>query len=331
MARPATSVDELLARATERLPLVASDGKTGSSLEQLVVDGDRYVVKWVHVDDDWAMRGFGDLRARPRLVYDHGLLDVVADRIDHTVVAAAPWGRNDWGAALVMRDVSASLVPAGDAPLPEAEHLGFLDAMAALSARTWGWRDDLGLVPYGSRWLIFSDCWFEVEQARGWPSPVPRVAAHGWVGFEERAPAPARELVLGLRREPWRLIDALRATPACFLHGDWKLGNLGTHPDGRVVLLDCTFPGEGPVCHELAWYLSVNRARLPVGHTKERVITDFRAALERHGVPVDDWWDRQLGLCLLGALVQFGWEKALGDDDELAWWCDAALAGARWL
>ena len=30
---------------------------------------------------------------------------------------------------------------------------------------------------------------------------------------------------------------------------------------------------------------------------------------------------RQLALCLLGTLVQFGWEKAFsGYDDELAWW-----------
>ena len=62
MARRVTDIDELLARATERGPYVASDGKTGSSLERLVVDGERYVVKWVHVDDDWAMRGYGDWR-----------------------------------------------------------------------------------------------------------------------------------------------------------------------------------------------------------------------------------------------------------------------------
>jgi hypothetical protein len=29
--------------------------------------------------------------------------------------------------------------------------------------------------------------------------------------------------------------------------------------------------------------------------------------------------------------VQFGWEKALGDDEELAWWVDAAREGARLL
>jgi len=26
--------------------------------------------------------------------------------------------------------------------------------------------------------------------------------------------------------------------------------------------------------------------------------------------------------------VQFGWEKALGEDDELGWWCDRAREGA---
>jgi hypothetical protein len=31
------------------------------------------------------------------------------------------------------------------------------------------------------------------------------------------------------------------------------------------------------------------------------------------------------------ALVQFGWEKTLGDDAELTRWVDAAGAGARWL
>ena len=28
---------------------------------------------------------------------------------------------------------------------------------------------------------------------------------------------------------------------------------------------------------------------------------------------------------------RFAWEKAVGDEDELAWWASAALAGARWL
>lgn len=50
------------------------------------------------------------------------------------------------------------------------------------------------------------------------------------------------------------------------------------------------------------------------------------------GVRTEPWWDRQLALCLLGALVQFGWEKALGGyDEELAWWEDRAVAAAALL
>jgi len=29
--------------------------------------------------------------------------------------------------------------------------------------------------------------------------------------------------------------------------------------------------------------------------------------------------------------VQFGWEKAFGDDAELGWWCSAATAGIELL
>ena len=125
------------------------------------------------------------------------------------------------------------------------------------------------------------------------------------------------------------LADALAATPATFIHGDWKMGNLGSRPDGRTILIDCAYPGEGPACHDLGWYLALNQARLP--ESKEDAIARFRAALERHGVATDGWWDRQLDLSLLGTVVQFGWEKALGDDVELAWWLDRARAGAAWL
>ncbi len=110
--------------------------------------------------------------------------------------------------------------------------------------------------------------------------------------------------------------------------GDWKLGNLGLH-DGRTVLLDWTYPGIGPIAHDLAWYLALNRARIP--ESKETSIDALRASLEHRGIVTDPWWDQQVDLCLLGGLVQFGWEKALGDDDELGWWCERAREGRRWL
>jgi hypothetical protein len=85
-----------------------------------------------------------------------------------------------------------------------------------------------------------------------------------------------------------------------------------------------------PACAEIAWYVCLNRARLP--QTKEDTLDAYRAGLERQGVDTRLWWDRQCGLSLLATLLLFGWEKALGDDDEataeLAWWQARALEGA---
>jgi hypothetical protein len=56
------------------------------------------------------------------------------------------------------------------------------------------------------------------------------------------------------------------------------------------------------------------------------------AALEECGIDTRPWFDQQLSLCLLGALVQFGWEKALGGyDEELRWWEAQAISAARLL
>ncbi len=289
------------------------------------------MVKYVHPDSDFTMRVSEDTGCRPRQVWQLGLMDLAPDHIDHATLGVARWGRDDLGAAILMRDVAADLVPTGDDPITEADHLGFLDALAALSAAAWGFADGHGLLEHHRRWAWFGVDAIAGEEALGFPEAVPRIAHEGWQRFAERAPADVQTLVDDLRHDPRPLSVAVRDTPQTFLHGDWKLGNLGRAADGRTVLLDWMYPGEGPVAHELGWYLALNRARLPAGHTKESTIVDLRAALERHGVATDPWWDRQLGLCLLGTLVQFGWEKALGDNDELGWWCELARGGSRWL
>ena len=71
---------------------------------------------------------------------------------------------------------------------------------------------------------------------------------------------------------------------------------------------------------------ALNRARLP--EPKEAVIDRFRAALEQQGTCTSGWWQRQLDLYLIGVMATFGWEKALGDEVELAWWETAAAAAA---
>jgi len=176
------------------------------------------------------------------------------------------------------------------------------------------------------RYLELSPWMAAAEAAAGSPHLVPRLVAKGWPLLAEVAPA-AAAVVTPLARDPGPLLEALAATPQTFVHSNWKLDNLGTDDEGRTVLLDWEQPGRGAALSDLAWYLAINCRRLP--HSKEAAIEAYRGALESHGIDTAPWWDRQLSLCLLGALVQFGWEKAFsGYDDELAWWERHAVAGA---
>jgi hypothetical protein len=330
----APSIDALLACAERREPFVNPDGRSSAAFERAWIDGVPHVVKYLHLDHDFTMRVSGDVGCRPVRAWAAGLLDSASDLVDHAIVGAAfGYGRNGWGAALLMRDVSAELIPGDNSPISLDQHTTFIDHLAGFCAATWGWRDDPvsgpGLLSYAARWAWFGHAAIEGERALGWPERAPQLAEEGWRRFAERVPPQLAQLVDGLRRDASPLAAALRETPSCFLHGDVKASNVGRAADGRTVLIDWAYVGEGPVCHELAWHLALDRERLPV--PKEVTSEAFRVALERHGVDTGGWWECQLGLCLLGAMVQFGWEKALGDDDELVWWCGVARAGAAWL
>ena len=325
-----SSIEELLEGASARQPFLHSDSKSGVGFERVVIGGEPHILKRVHIDDDWTMRFFGETTCIPIEVWRRGFMDALPERIDHaTVAVAAGLGRDGLGGALLMRDVGPAMIPAGDDPLPLDDHLQFLDDLAALGARLWGWTDDAGLLPLANRWMAFNDVVIAAEEAGGFPDTVPRIAQKGWARFDGRAVPAVRDVVQGLRRDLRPLVEAVAATPLTFLHGDWKLGNLGIGADGRTVLLDWTYCGVGPICFELGWYLALNAARLP--QRKEEAIDALRASLERHGVDTAPWWERQLGLCLLGAMVLFGWEKVFGTDDEFGWWCDRAIEGASWL
>ncbi len=320
--RVVDSVDELLAGASDRQPIVSGDSKGGAALERVLIDGESFVVKHVHVDDDWIMRATGDITCRPLLVWQSGLIDRLPACFDTAMVGVAVGlGRNGWGGALLMRDRSDWLVPEGDEEVPLEQHVRFLEHMGDLHAAFWGWEDTVGLLPYSSRWAFFGRHLPIIEAERGTADGVPAISGRGWARFAERA-GDVAPLVLSLRDDPSALVAALDRTPSTFIHGDWKFGNLGTGPEGQTLLIDWAIPGRGPAAAELGWYLSINAARLP--HSKEDAIDVYATALERRGIDLDGWWDTQMSLALLGALVQFGWEKALGDDDELEWWLERA-------
>ena len=326
----ARSLHEVFGRDVTGEELTGQDGKTGAHLERVTVDGRSYVLKHLHLADDWLMRASGDLGIRPVLVWQDGWLDRLPPGFDHAVVAAAwddrPEGR---GAVLVMRDVAPYLVPEGDAALPAEQHQRFIDHMAALHAAFWGSTGTPGLLPLSTRLLLFSPVLSATERARGGSDPVPtELVPRGWARLAERAPR-AAELLGALLSDPTPLVTGLEATPQTLVHGDWKAGNLGSQPDGRTILLDWAVPGIAPGCYDLAWYVCLNRARLP--ETKAATCHRYRDALERNDIDTAGWWEPQLALCLLGVMLAFGWEKALGDDDELTWWVQQVHAAEAWL
>jgi hypothetical protein len=316
-----TSVDDLLADAGSSVPF-DSNGKSGARLEKVTIHGEPYVVKYLD-DGDWSARAAGIPEGPIVEVWRRGLLAMLPDCIHQPIVGIA---RTDV-TVLLMRDVSAWLVPSTDALISVEQHELFLDHMARVHAAYWHQPADLiDVVSPVRRYLELSPSMARSEMARGSTHFIPPLVARGWPLLPEVAPR-AAAVVVPLADDPGPLVSALSRTPQTFVHGNWKLDNLGTDDELRTVVLDWETPGRAACLSDVAWYLAINCRRLPT--SKEATIECYREHLRSAGIDTDGWWERQLGLSLIGALVQFGWEKALaGHDDELAWWEEQVVAAA---
>jgi hypothetical protein len=322
----AGSREELLAAAEERILVNPGDARSGSTFERVRIGDTWYFAKTLGYRTDWIMRVTHDRDLRTLRIYRAGIMTGAPAEIDHGVVGMAADGDGeDALLTILMRDLSSTLIPEGDTTVSLSTHRALIDGMAALSARYWGWTDDLGLASMAERVRFFAPDNIAAEVAADDPPPPIRIASQGWSLLSELSPQLATTIA-AIHADPRPWTDALRETPWTFLQGDWKMGNLGVHDDGRTVLLDWAYPGSGPVLWDLAWYLALNAARLPI--SKEDTIALLREALERRGIATADWFDTQLDLCLLGMIAGFGWEKAIGDHTELAWWESRARAGA---
>jgi hypothetical protein len=325
----AESAAELVAGATDRVPVRTADARSGARFQRLTLGGVPHFLKVLSAAEDWIMRVTGNTNNWEFRVWQAGIYSACPPVIDHTIVGMALEGTGPTAVlSILMTDCGTDLVPPGNALVPLDHHRGFLDHMARLHAGFIGWKDDLGLQDPARRLLFFAPENIAAE-LRAPDVPLPLVVAdRGWRLLPERAPR-LYDLVRSVHRDPASLAAALRTTPQTFVPGDWKLGNVGRRPDGRTILLDWAYPGEAAPCWDLTWYLALNAARLP--EAKEQAIDHYRARLEHHGVATNGWWEKQLGVSLLGMAAVFAWEKAVGDDAELAWWERVALDGARWL
>jgi len=326
---------DVLSRATDREPLVDNAGKSGALIERLTLDGERFVVKYLDPSQDWTIRAAGVPGGVSLELWTRGLLQQLPDCFEQPIVGLAT-GVLDAEAlsapevtALFMRDVGPWMVEVSDELVTLEDHLQFLDHMAALHARFWEAGPEIDIVSAETRFLELSPRTAEAEARLGSNHVVPQLIAKGWPLLSEVAPV-AAAIVVPLANDPSPLVTALATTPQTLVHGNFKLDNLGVTPDRRTVILDWEGSGRGAPTGDLAWYLAINCRRLP--QSKEESIEAYRASLERQGVVTEPWWDQQIALSLLGALVQFGWEKAFGGlDDELAWWQARAVDGARLL
>lgn len=117
----------------------------------------------------------------------------------------------------------------------------------------------------------------------------------------------------------------------------WRSGIMAQAPaciDHTVVAMDVTGgPGDDAVLTIVmrdvgGFLIPAGDAVVPAAQ-HARLIAHM-AALEIREISTAGWWQEQLDLCLIGIMATFGWEKALGDQDELSWWeARVAAAAAR--
>jgi hypothetical protein len=237
---------ELLARASSRERVMPADARSGAVFERIVVGPDRYFVKQLSFGSDWVMRASGDHVGRQYLVWQAGIMGHAPDCIDHAVVAMGVVGAGDDAVlTIVMRDIGEFLVRPGDAIVPAGQHAGFITHMAAMSRAFWGWDDQIGLTTMAQRVRLFAPDTIAAElTAAEVPGPIAAAVA-GWSTLADRS-ALLSQLARLVHDRPEVITGPLAQTPRTFLAVDWKMGNLGTHTDGRTILLDWAFRGGGP-------------------------------------------------------------------------------------
>ncbi len=352
------SIDEMLApealstlaeqpvTSVRHLPLQADYAKSGSHL--LVVEtndgqGPHYILKCISPARDWLMRATDDRLCRSVTLWQHGFFDRMPPQIEHGILACC---RDGQGWAILMRDVSATLVPYSRLSVADNECL--LDAMAALHATFFETPEladpALGLCSLRYVYTMFSP--LTGYREAGGADEIPRRILEGCDLVQTLVEPDVADVLQELVDDPTPLCDALSRYPRTLVHGDWRHANAGLlrGEQTRVVMLDWQLAGAAPPSVELGRYLGTNSALLPV--SKEAALAYYRQRLaHRLGSRFNEnWWRPQLELGLLGGFVQDAWAIALkathwhvgaGARDrwraDLQWWSERVRAGVRWL
>jgi hypothetical protein len=327
----------------EQLPV----SQAGAALTRLVVtspagESSRYVVKRLHPLGDWVARATRDERIRELQLASGGIYRALPRDVGSAVLTATTF--QDGSTALLMRDVSESLVSPGDEPLSDEQLARTLESLARLHSAFYGFPArlmvGLGLCLLGDWLTLFAPATVHRETVAGHLSPNLSQILDGWTTFARLAPGtwPVLEPLL---IEPRPVVQALRACPDTFLHGDARVEHLAFEND-RITLLDWGQFLRGPGALDLGWFLAGNADQNALEH--DRAIEIYRRERERlRRLPASgEQWERELDLSLLVGVMRGGWALALAvasadgairrdDRMALAFWEEAVVRAQRWL
>jgi hypothetical protein len=279
-----------LGEVVEHQPVV-STGWSGNVLERLVLaDGRRLIAKRIVPGAAWIDRHTKD-EGREALLFTSGVLGRMPHAIDHAVVAAERDGDAWW---VVMRDVSASLLPDGKR-LSREEHRRVLSAANLMWEEFWGER-----VPY---LCSLHDCFYLFSPAIAEAEPdgldlLPKQYAVFWEAFAEAVDADVAEPVLALVEDPSPLAAELEACGTTLIHADIRDEQIGLDGD-RLILLDWGRATQGHPVVDFFWSICHNAWRIDAGH--DELVEDFRRVRGERDDP------RALELGVIAGLAMYGW------------------------
>lgn len=335
-----------------------------------------FVLKRFFPEHDWIMRLTHDTEVREVALFRGNVYQRVPDLAIVPVVAAARDGKS-WASLMV--DISDSLLPSSK-PLETAQLKRCLDHLAAIHARFMEdeslLHPSLGLSSLRDFILIFSPTIIKREVDQGRTHPVLEWSLRGWEIFDAMAMPAAVRMVKKVQQDLRPLLRALARAPRTLVHGDYKVANLGMwtpppipmpaapvalaadgsampeaaaptapvmfQPEPRTIILDWQDATFGSPLLDIAYFLAINSALLPV--SKEDTIQMYKDSLASFGYAYQPHaWARDLEVGLLaGGAMRLVWQKALGteSDDpatrerekaEVEWWSEQIIRGGRWL
>lgn len=332
-----------LARAIEE-PF-PNDGWSGASLSLLRRGGgDRFVLKRDSLARDWIAQSTLDGPVlREAWFAAHGPALPAPVRAPYLGA-----GADRDGVGILMPDLTGVLFE-WDAPISVEELHPVLDGLAEFHSYPWivsGEIDDGPWCPIRERLLLI--CRASLERAGPARDAVAERILPGWDAFDRHAPAAARELVNALGDDPQPLLWALGDQPASLIHGDLKLANIGIESNGSIVLVDWQMVAVAPLAVEMGWFLVANVASLPL--SADEILDRYRTKLSYAKADAEDdgrWVggaqmdDDGVDAAILVGLLLRGWRKGADAEagvtlasgmsaaDDLAWWCERAIAAAE--